>query len=124
MLASVGPPGSTAVMSSPDAEPGFRALNPPDLAWPNESAARIALRVASYRPAREVARVGCPILFVLADDDVVTPPDLAAKAAARAPRAEVLHYPGGHFDPYVGEMFERVVADETRFLLCHLGDAG
>jgi dienelactone hydrolase len=124
MLASVGRPGSTAVMNSPDAEPGFRALNPPDLARPNEAAARITLRVGSYRPARAVAQVRCPILFVLADDDVVTPPDLAAEAAARAPRAEVLHYPGGHFDPYVGEMFERVVADESAFLLRHLGDPG
>jgi len=121
MLASVGPPGSTAVMNSPDAEPGFHALNPPGLQWPNEAAARVALRVSSYRPIRKAAGVRCPILFALADDDVITPPDLAAKAAARAPRSEVLHYPGGHFDPYVGELFERVVADQSDFLLRHLG---
>jgi uncharacterized protein len=121
MVASVGPPGSTAVMNSPDAEPGFRALNPADLDWPNEAAARIALRVAAYRPIRKVARVQCPILFVLADDDVVTPPDLAVKASSRAPRAEVSRHPGGHFDPYVGECFERVVTEETEFLLRHLG---
>jgi pimeloyl-ACP methyl ester carboxylesterase len=121
MLASVGPPGSTAVMNSPDAEPGFLALNPDGLAWPNEAAARVALRVGAYRPIRKAARVRCPILFAVADDDVVTPPDLAVKAAALAPQAEVLHYPGGHFDPYVGELFERVVADQTEFLLRHLG---
>ncbi|MGD0455116.1 MAG: alpha/beta hydrolase [Solirubrobacteraceae bacterium] len=120
MVASVGPPGSTAVMSSPDAEPGFRALSPPSLAWPNEAAARVTLRVGAYRPTRKIARIRCPILFVLADDDVITPPDLAAKGAARALRAEVRHYPGGHFDPYVGELFERVVADETEFLVRHL----
>jgi dienelactone hydrolase len=120
MVASVGPPGSTAVMNSPDAESGFRALNPPGLAWPNEATARATLRVGTYRPTRKIARVGCPILFVLADDDVITPPDLAAKAAAQAPRAEVRQYPGGHFDPYVGELFERVVADETQFLVRHL----
>jgi pimeloyl-ACP methyl ester carboxylesterase len=121
MVASVGPPGSTAVMNSPDAEPGFRALNPPGLGWPNQAAARITLRVGSYRPIRKVGRVRCPILFALANDDVVTPPDLAAKAAGRAPRAELRRYPGGHFDPYVGELFERVVADETEFLVNHLG---
>jgi fermentation-respiration switch protein FrsA (DUF1100 family) len=65
--------------------------------------------------------VSCPILFVVADDDEITPSDLAAKAAARAPRAEVRHYPGGHFDLYVGELFEQVVADETEFLVRHLG---
>jgi len=121
MLASVGPPGSTAVMNSPDAEPGFRALNPPGLQWPNEAAARVALRVSSYRPIRRAARVRCPILFAVADDDVITPPDLAVKAASLAPRAEVRHYPGGHFDPYVGELFERVVEDQVEFLLRHLG---
>jgi dienelactone hydrolase len=121
MLASVGPPGATAVMTSPDAEPGFLALSPPDLSWPNEAAARIALRVAAYRPIRSAERVRCPILFAVADEDAVTPPDLAEKAAMRAPRSEIRHYPGGHFDPYVGELFERVVADETEFLLRALG---
>ncbi len=121
MLPSVGPPGSIAVMNSPDAEPGFFALTPEGLSWPNEAAARVALRVGAYRPIRKAGRVRCPILFAVADDDVITPPDLAAKAAARAPRSEVRHYPGGHFDPYVGELFERVVADQTGFLLRHLG---
>lgn len=120
MVPSVGPPGSTAVMNSPDAEPGFRALNPAGLEWRNEAAARVALRVGAYRPISKAARVRCPILFVLAEEDVITPADLAAKAAQRAPRAEVRHYPGGHFDPYVGELFERVVSDETEFLLRNL----
>jgi dienelactone hydrolase len=121
MLASVGPPGSAAVMNSPDAEPGFRALNPPGLRWPNEAAARIALHVGAYRPIRKAASVRCPILFALAEDDVVTPPDLALKAAALAPRSEVRQYPGGHFDPYVGELFEQVVADQLEFLQRQLG---
>jgi fermentation-respiration switch protein FrsA (DUF1100 family) len=116
MIASVGPPGSGAVMDSPDAEPGFLALNPPGLQWPNEAAARITLRVGSYRPGRRAAEVGCPILFAVAEQDAVTPPDLAIAAAGRAPHAELHRYPGGHFDPYVGELFERVVADQTEFL--------
>ena len=120
MLASVGPPGSLAVMNTPDAEPGFRALIPPGVEWPNEAAARIALRVGRYRPIRRTAAIGCPILFVIADDDAITPPDLVEKAAARAPRAEVKRYPGGHFDVYVGDLFERVVADEVEFFARHL----
>ena len=120
MIASVGPPGSKAVMNSPDAEPGFRALCPPGLDWPNQAAARIVLRVGTYRPTRKAARVRCPILFTVGEDDVITPPDLAAKAAAKAPRSELRTYPGGHFDLYVGEGFERVIGDETEFLLSHL----
>src|SRR3954447_21433078 len=79
MLASVGPPGALAVMTSPDAEPGFQALNPPELSWRNEAAARVALRVGTYRPITKVAKIGCPILFAIANDDVVTPTDLAEK---------------------------------------------
>jgi dienelactone hydrolase len=120
MLASVGPPGSVAVMTSPDAEPGFMALNPPGFDFRNEAPARIALRVGTYRPIRKAAQVQCPIFFAIADDDAVTPPDLAEKAAALAPRAEVRHYPGGHFEPYVGELFDRVAGDEAEFLAHHL----
>jgi uncharacterized protein len=120
MVASVGPPGSLAMMNTPDAEPGFQALGPAGLQWPNEAAARIALRVGGYRPGAKVARIRCPILFAVAEDDAITPPDLAIKAASRAARAEVRRYAGGHFDPYVGELFERVVADESEFLVRHL----
>jgi fermentation-respiration switch protein FrsA (DUF1100 family) len=122
MLASVGPPGSAAAMNSPDAEPGFRALCPPGLEWPNEAAARIVLRATLYRPTVRAADIRCPILFTVGEDDVITPPDLAEKAAAKAPRSQLRSYPGGHFDLYVGEGFDRVVADETDFLLAHLGE--
>lgn len=120
MIAAVGPPGSTSVMNTPDAEPGMRALAPPDSTWRNEVAARIALHTASYRPGRSAGKIRCPILFCIGDDDVVTPPKLALKAAERAPRAEVKRYPIGHFDIYVGEWFERAVADQTDFLERHL----
>jgi dienelactone hydrolase len=120
MLASVGPPGSTAVMNSPDAEPGFRAIVPPGSKWPNEAPARIALRVGTYRPITKAGAIRCPILFQIAEDDVVTPPEFAEKAAAAAPRSEVLRYPGGHFDVYLGAAFERVTADAVDFLRAHL----
>lgn len=124
MLPAVGAPGTLAVMTSPDAEPGFRAIDPPGSAWRNETAARIVLAVATYRPGRRAGRVGAPILYAIAQDDVVTPPAFAEAAAARAPRSEVLRYPGGHFDLYSGEAFERVVADQVAFLRRHLLPSG
>ena len=120
MVAAVGPPGSLAVMTTPDAEPGFRAIDPPGSTWRNEAAARIALRVASYRPGRHAGQVSAPILFAIAQDDAITPVMLAQAAAARAPHAEVRTYPGGHFDIYVGATFERAVADQVEFLTRHL----
>ena len=42
---------------------------------------------------------------------------------ATAPRGEVKRYPVGHFDIYLGEPFEHAVADQTEFLVRHLGVA-
>jgi fermentation-respiration switch protein FrsA (DUF1100 family) len=120
LIAAAGPPGSTSVMTTPDAEPGMRAIAGPESTWRNEVTARIALHIAQYRPGRRAAKIRCPILFCVADDDLVTPPALALKAAERAPRAELKRYPIGHFDVYTGEPFERAVADQTEFLTRHL----
>lgn len=116
----VGPPGSLAVMNTPDAEPGYRAIIPEDVHWVDEVAARIVLRVGSYRPGREAGAIVCPVLFCIASQDAVTPPATARRAAERAPLAEVREYPIGHFDIYRGEPFERAVADEVGFLRRHL----
>ena len=123
MVPSVGPPGSVAVMTTPDADPGFHAIDPPASTWRNEAAARIALRVGSYRPGHHAGRIAAPILFAIAVDDAITPPAYAKAAAARAPRGEVRTYPGGHFDIYVGEIFEQAVADQVAFLTGHLAAA-
>jgi pimeloyl-ACP methyl ester carboxylesterase len=95
-------------------------LVPPGSRWRNEVAARIALHIGTYRPGRKASRIRCPILYCIADNDSVTPANLALKAAAAAPRAEIKRYPAGHFDVYVGELFELVVADQIEFLTRHL----
>jgi pimeloyl-ACP methyl ester carboxylesterase len=120
LIPIVGPPGRVAAMNSPDAEPGYRALFGPDDEFRNEVVARIGLRIGSYRPIRHARRIACPWLVCVADGDAVTPPQPALKAAGRAPRSEVRRYGVGHFDIYVGETFERVVADEVDFLERHL----
>src|SRR4051812_49865324 len=86
MLPVVGAPGTLAAMNSPDAEPGYRALFAEQSEFRNEVAARIGLRVGTYRPIRWAARVDCPWLVCVANADVITPPAPAVKAAAKAPR--------------------------------------
>ena len=46
LIAPTGPPGSLAVMTSPDAHPGFAAIIPPDSKWRGEVGARIMLQVS------------------------------------------------------------------------------
>jgi pimeloyl-ACP methyl ester carboxylesterase len=69
-----------------------------------------------YRLARKVRRIPIPILYCIVDDDDVTPPVLGKQAAERAPFGELRTYPGGHFDPFLGETLERMVADQLDFL--------
>src|SRR5205823_3597585 len=106
-LPAVGPPGSHAAMTEPDAEPGFRAMTAPGSTWVNRYTPRVSLR--NYRPYSKLKQLRCPVLVVVADGDGTTPPEPAAKAAEKAPHAELARFPIGHFEPYVGEWFERVV---------------
>jgi fermentation-respiration switch protein FrsA (DUF1100 family) len=120
-IPAVGPPGSLAVMSTPDAEPGFAALTPSETLWENRVAARIGLAIGLYRPGRAAARLTCPILFCVCDRDALAPAARTLKYAATTPHAEVRRYPVGHFDIYVGEVWEQAVADQTDFLTRTLG---
>ncbi len=120
LIAQVGPPGSLAVMSAADAEPGYRAIAGPS--WRNEVAARIALSTGSYRPGLQADRLPCPILIQIADHDSIAPVKAAQNAAWLATgRSEVRTYPIGHFDIYHGAPFERAIADQLHFLRRHVG---
>ena len=116
----VGPPGSAALMTSPDSEAGYRALIPPGADFENGVAARFIARVGIHRPGRSARKVTAPILFCVCDDDAVAPAETALGYAATAPRGEVKRYPVGHFDIYLGEPFEEAVRDQTDFLVRHL----
>ena len=122
-IPAVGPPGTLAVMSTPDAQPGFAGITPSSSTWENRVAARIALTVGLDRPGLAAAKLSAPILFCVCEQDTVTPAATTLKHAARAPHAEIRRYPCGHFEIYVGELFERAVSDQTRFLTRTLGVA-
>lgn len=119
-IPTVGPPGSLAVMTSEDADAGYRRLAPAEFRF--EVAARIALAAGLYRPLRHARRVPCPVLVQVCERDSVAPAAAAERAIALlGPRAEARRYPIGHFDPYFGADFERSVADQLEFLQRHLG---
>jgi dienelactone hydrolase len=121
MVPLIGPAGSAALMTSPDSEPGYRALIPEGAEFHNGVAARFLLHVGLHRPGRSAKSINAPILFCICDTDAVAPADTALHYAATAPRAEVKRYPVGHFDIYRGEPFEHTVRDQTEFLVRHLG---
>jgi fermentation-respiration switch protein FrsA (DUF1100 family) len=117
---AIAAPGDFALMATADSKSGWDRLLAPGTTWENRVAARIGLRVGLYRPGRLAPRVSCPALYCICDRDTLVPARTTTRLAGRAPRGEVLHYPIGHFDIYVGEWFERAVADQTEFLTRHL----
>lgn len=113
LLPAVGEPGDVAAMTSPDAKPGLTAILGPESLWRNEIAARLMLRFPFYMPGRKTRRLMMPLLICVCGDDVVTPPGPTVKAARRAPRGQLRHYPYGHFDIYDDP---QVKADQVEFL--------
>ena len=111
------------MMTSPDALPmakrlagdRYEALLPE-----NDVAARIALRVPFYSPGRNVHKITAPTLVQIAKRDVVTPFDIAMKAARRIPKGEILTYDCQHFEPYLEPYFDSVIAGQLDFLAVHV----
>lgn len=87
-------------------------------------AQRVCARAAlapPYHLAGKTRRIGCPILYCILEEDDINPPALGIEAAGRAPKGELRRYPGGHFGPFLGETFDRMVSDQVDFLSRHLG---
>jgi pimeloyl-ACP methyl ester carboxylesterase len=63
--------------------------------------------------------VRCPLLVLACDQDQSVLARPAVRAAGRAPRAELVRMPGGHYEPFLGG-HERAVEAELSFLRRHL----
>jgi uncharacterized protein len=101
MVPTAGKPGEVALMTATDVYAGYLGLVPEGVELRNEVAARIVLKVITYRPGRLAAKITCPILFCVCEADSVAPAVPTLRYAAKAPRGEVRLYPEGHFAIYV-----------------------
>jgi fermentation-respiration switch protein FrsA (DUF1100 family) len=90
--------------------------------WLNGVAGRFALRIGLDNPGAAMKDLACPTLVCVCAKDSVAPPDPTLKFAKGLNQVETIVYEAGHFDIYVGEMFEKLVADEIAFLKKHLGE--
>jgi pimeloyl-ACP methyl ester carboxylesterase len=115
-LPIVGPPGSLAAIASPGAVEGYRAMFPDSEPSQDVVTGASLLELPRYRPGRQAHRITCPTLLCVAENDTVTPPGPAIEASKRIPNGELCTYPIDHFDIYVGEGFNRAVADQLAFL--------
>ncbi|HEY3506610.1 MAG TPA: alpha/beta hydrolase [Actinocatenispora sp.] len=120
LVPTAGEPGAVALATTPDAD-GSAALDPDGRydGWARTVAARSALRLGCYRPGRSARRVRCPLLVLVCDGDTSDRPGPAIRAAAEAPRGELVRVPGDHHATYRGA-HELAVAAEVSFLRRHL----
>jgi alpha/beta superfamily hydrolase len=113
--------GAVAMLTTPDAIDGDRALNPGGAypQWQQSIAARSVIPLALYRPGRTAGRISCPLLAVISTRDQTVLAAPALKAARRAPAGEVLQVDGAHYAAFL-DQHETVVAAELDFLRRHL----
>ena len=93
----------------------------PDGLWENNVTVRSTRAARAYEPGIFIGRVSpTPLLMIVGDNDRVTPTDLALEAYQRAlePK-ELLVFPGGHFDAYLGE-FDATSGAALRWFTRHL----
>jgi len=114
-----GRPGSVAWFSQPEALPGFDAICGDRSLWRNEFLP-LSFAGATFRAVRAAHRVTCPLFVTIGEKDHVVPRKAAERTAERAPHGERKTYPIDHFGGFLGEDFERVVADQVEFLSRHL----
>lgn len=120
---AIGQPTEAAFINAPGAAQGWLRVVAAgeDSRWRNRVSSRWLLG-RPFRPGRYAARLHCPWLVCVGEEDRVAAPGPAIAAARRAPLGEVRTYAGvGHFDIYDGPQHERVVADQLEFLRRHLG---
>lgn len=109
-----GAPGELAIFTDPALRPRFEALMKGSPSWRNEFTPRFYLALPRYE-AGTMERLGMPLLVCQADRDAYINPTFLESLVRLAPRGEIKHYAGGHFDLYHG-LFDDVVADELEFL--------
>lgn len=121
----LGPADSIALMSNDEAARDYPRMIPSEVLragrWRDRVAVRSVLGIARYEPAKQLSKAGPPVLVIVGESDTMTPAAFTLPAAQRSRRVQLLRYPGGHLDHFLGPGLERAVADQLRFLEQHLG---
>lgn len=90
--------------------------------WENRQTVRSLELALEYAPGANIQLISpTPLLMIVAQQDVLTPTDLAIEAFGRArePKQLVI-MPGGHFDAYVGAGFQQSSTPALNWFKQHL----
>lgn len=119
-----GRPGEAfAMMSKQDTMAGLMNLTGIDekeFEKDNFCPGNIVFTLGLYRPISKAAEVACPTLIIGAETDSLFPPTGPKKMADKMKNAKYISMPMNHFEPYVGEPFEKLVRVMGDFLKSNL----
>lgn len=119
-LPIVAPPGKLALMSTPESEPGYLSIAPPD--FENRVAGRLVLYLSWYRPCRQAAAITCPCLMIVCARDSVAPAWSAIQTAQKISGPTKLRiYDWQHFELYTGEAQQICLDEQSKFFQEVLG---
>ncbi|OHU23979.1 alpha/beta hydrolase [Mycobacteroides chelonae] len=116
----VGPPGSSALVSTDGALAGWESTCPPGHEFDNRMTAAEASTLVFTSALRRARKISAPLLVCVCDREELTSPRYAELVARGAPRGVELHYESGHFDIYQPPVLERALSEQTLFLREHL----
>jgi dienelactone hydrolase len=116
LIPVTGQPGTKAAMAFPGEADGFATVVPPGSPWRNEISPGVFLTIALHRPSAKAKKVTCPMWVGLGENDISVSGKAVARVAARAAKAELHRYPYDHWQPYLGDAPNRIVADQIDFL--------
>jgi|Deesub1362B_J571_1020462.scaffolds.fasta_scaffold00935_2 dienelactone hydrolase len=78
-------------------------------------------RILAYNPGFYAELVSRPILFVVAEKDETTPPDVVDEVASRIrTEAKIVRYPVGHFKVYESPLVHEIARVELEWFKKHL----
>ena len=112
----VARPNQYAIMNTEESYDGYLQLFPEDSQWVNEIPARINLQLPFYNPILVANRVLCPALILAGENDSLIPASLVQAMSERITKSEYKVLSANHFEPYVGEHFEKNIAIQIDFL--------
>ncbi len=112
-----GKPGTTAMLTSPEALEGMARLAKDSTTFRNEMCARLALMPHAEDPLKLAHKVKCKVqIFVCQHDTLVSPKSYVKLVENLGSKAEVISYPIGHFELYFDEHFEKAIEEQIRFV--------
>lgn len=113
----VGKPGTVAFVNAPGALEGYKEMIASSELFFNGICARSLLMRQGPDAIKTAAKVMCPVLLMVCEQDTMVSPDSYKRVAERlGDKAKVVKYPIGHFDIYNGEYFEKAINEQLDFI--------